>query len=347
MREWLVDLYSDTKTRPSPAMRTAMAQAAVGDEQQGEDVTVQALNERVAAMLGKEAALFLPSGTMANLVSILVHCGRGDEIICEASSHIRHYETGGPASIGGATISPIAGTYGIFTVEAAQAALRPERWNSPRPRLLWIEQTTNLGGGGIWPLATLRSLQRLAQAHKMALHIDGARLLNASVAMKLSPAAYGQVADSLWLDFTKGLGAPFGAVLAGSRAFIDQARRYKHMLGGAMRQAGMMAAGCLYALDHNVERLAEDHAHARLLATGLTEIPGFVLLNVVETNIIIVDVKDTGKSAQEIYDILALSGVRVGVFGPTTLRLITHLDISKQQIEMALNAMLRITQRVS
>ena len=336
--DWKVDLFSDTKTRPSAAMRAAMAAAPVGDEQQDEDPTVAALTGRVAALVGKEAALFLPSGTMANLVSVLVHCARGDEILCEATSHLLHFETGGPAGIAGAVVTPLLGERGMFTRSALEGAIRAPRRNAPRPRLVWIEQTTNLGGGAVWPLAELRAIRAFATSSGLAVHIDGARLMNAAVAHAVDPKQYGAVADSLWIDFTKGLGAPFGAVLAGSTPFIESARRYKHMLGGAMRQGGIMAAACLYALDHNVARLADDHANAALLADGLRLIPGLALPAPVETNIVIADVRASGASASQVAASMARHGVRVGVFGPTTLRLITHFDVSRTQIELALQA---------
>ena len=338
MTAWPVDLYSDTKTSPSAAMRSAMASAVVGDEQQDEDPTVATLNDRVARLLGKDAALFLPSGTMANLISVLVHCRRGDEILAEETSHVLHLETGGPAGIAGATVTPLKGEGGLFTLDVLAAAIRPARRNAPRPRLIWIEQTTNLGGGRVWPLATLEQIRERATWDGLAIHFDGARLLNAAIASGIDPARYGQVADSLWIDFTKGLGAPFGAVLAGSGTFIEEARRYKHMLGGAMRQGGVMAAGCLYALDHHVTRLADDHAAARALALGLAGLPGIKVTNLVETNIVILDVSGTGRSAQAIDAALRETGVRASVFGTSTLRLITHLDLPQDAVERAIAA---------
>ncbi len=339
MIEWQVDLFSDTKTRPGPGMRAAMTTAVVGDEQQDEDPTVAALNGRVAALLGQQAALFLPSGTMANLVSTLVHCARGDEILCEATSHLLHFETGGPAGIAGAVVTPLPGHRGMFTRADLERAVRTPRRNAPRPRVVWIEQTTNLGGGGVWPLSELRAIREYAASSGLSVHIDGARLMNAAVAHGVDPAHYGAVADSLWIDFTKGLGAPFGAVLAGPETFIEAARRYKHMLGGAMRQGGIMAAACLYALDHNVQRLADDHANAARLADGLRRIPGFDVAGPVETNIVIAEIRKAGSSAQQVAASVARHGVRVGVFGPTTLRLITHCDVSSTQIDLALHAL--------
>lgn len=334
MREWRIDLYSDTKTKPSPAMRAAMAEAAVGDEQQDEDPTVAALNGRVAALLGHEAALFLPSGTMANLVSILVHCGRGDEILCEASSHLLHFETGGPAGIAGATVTALTGRRGMFTAETLEAAIRAPRRNAPKPRLAWIEQTTNLGGGAVWPVAQMRAVRETAASHGLAVHVDGARLMNAAVAHGVTADTYGKFADSIWIDFSKGLGAPFGAVLAGSSNFVEAARRYKHMLGGAMRQAGIMAAACLYGLDH-VALLADDHARARRLAAHLNRVSGFCIDGEVETNILIVHLGGTGRTAHDLADAAAAQGVRVGVFGPETLRLVTHRHITDADVDEA------------
>ena len=227
----------------------------------------------------------------------------------------------------------------MFKLNDLKRAIRAPRRNAPRPRVVWIEQTTNLGGGAVWPLGELQGIWAFASSSGLAVHMDGARLMNAAVAHGVEPKQYGALADSLWIDFTKGLGAPFGAVLAGSEAFIEAARRYKHMLGGAMRQGGIMAAACLHALDHNVARLADDHANAALLADGLKRIPGFEIAGPVETNIVIADVSATGASAQQIAARVARRSVRVGVFGPATLRLITHCDVSKAQIELALKAL--------
>lgn len=335
MRKWPIDLFSDTKTRPSPAMREAMANADVGDEQQDEDPTVAALNERVASLLGKESAVYLPSGTMANLASVLVHCSRGDEILCEGSSHVIHLETGGPAGIAGAMVTPLQGTRGIFAPETLETALRSSRRNAPRPRMVWIEQTTNLGGGAVWSVGQLKEMRAIADARNMVIHIDGARLMNAAIAHQVSASQFGALADSVWIDFTKGLGAPFGAVLAGSTDFIERARRYKHMLGGAMRQAGMMAAGCLYALENNITRLSVDHANAKAFANRIDEIPGVTVRGPVETNIVVFDIADAGVPAARLAETLAEAGIRVGVFGPSLLRAITHLDVDQEQIEEA------------
>lgn len=220
MRKWPIDLSSDTKTKPSAGMREAMVQAEVGDEQQDEDPTVAILNERVASLLGKESAVYLPSGTMANLASTLVHCSRGDEILSEGSSHVIHLETGGPAGIAGAMLTSLAGDRGIFSSDTLRAALRSPRRNAPTPRVVWIEQTTNLGGGAVWSVDQLQEIRAIADSRDMVVHVDGARLMNAVVAHAVEASEFGALADSIWIDSTNGLGAPFGAVLAGSADFI-------------------------------------------------------------------------------------------------------------------------------
>ncbi len=314
-------------------MRAAMADARVGDEQQDEDPTVQRLNQRVAQMLAKQRAIFLPSGTMANLISILVHCKRGEEILAEASSHVIHLEAGGPSGIAGAVVTPVIGDRGMLSVAQLDEALRAPRRNAPRTRMVWIEQTTNLGGGAVWPLQLLRDIAAWAAAKGFIVHIDGARLLNAAVAHGVDVSSYGEVAESVWIDFSKGLGAPFGAVLAGSDAFVTEAIRYKHMLGGAMRQAGIMAAACLFALDHNVSRLAKDHDLARRLAAGLGSLEGLEVNGEVETNIVLLDVGASGRTASQIAARLADDGIRVGVFGATQLRLVTHRDVRDDAVD--------------
>lgn len=337
MSDGVIDLYSDTKTRPSDAMRAAMAAAEVGDEQRGEDPTVARLNARVARLLGKEDALFLPSGTMANLVSVLIHCDRGDEILCEATSHLVHFEVGGASAVGGAAINALPGRDGMFEPDTLAAAITVRHRNAPRPRLVWIEQTTNLGGGRVWPLARLQAIRRIADASGLRMHLDGARLMNAAVAHNVPPSSYGAIADSLWIDFAKGLGAPFGAVLAGSAAFVGEARRFKQMLGGGMRQAGIMAAACLYALDHNVERLAQDHARARRLAEELGDLPGIRAASA-ETNIVLVELDADHSDGHTLGDRLSQKGVRVGIFGAHLLRLVTHRDVGDDGIARAVAA---------
>jgi threonine aldolase len=336
----LVDLYSDTVTRPTPAMRQAMAQAEVGDEQQREDPTVNRLQEVVAALLGKEAALFLPSGTMCNQVAFAVHCRAGDEIILHETAHPLLYEAGGPAAMVGAVIRQLSGARGRFTAEQVRRAIHPPVHYMPRSRVVSIEQTANIVGGACWPLAQVEEVCAVASAARLACHMDGARLLNAVVATGTSAAAFAAPFDSVWIDLTKGLGAPVGAVLAGSAAFIEHAWVFKQRFGGAMRQAGIIAAAGIYALEHHVERLAQDHERARELARGLAALPGIAVdADRVETNIVIFDVRETGLSGDEFAGrTLERHGVRFSVLGPTLVRAVTHLDLPADAIDHAIEA---------
>src|SRR5688500_9270996 len=274
-----VNLFSDTQTRPTSAMRKAMAEAEVGDEQRFEDPQVTELCSRVASLLGFEAAVFLPSGTMCNEIAFRLHIRPGgDEAILHRRSHPIIAEAGGPAAFAGAMMNPLDTPLGMFTGDDVRGALRPsgDRY-SPRSRLVSVEQTTNMAGGRVWPLSQLRDVVSVASEAGLRLHMDGARLMNAVVASGVPAAEMTAGFDTAWLDFTKGLGAPLGAVLAGSAELIEEAWRYKQMLGGALRQAGIVAAGALYALDHNVERLAIDHDNAATLARGIAGAPGVTL----------------------------------------------------------------------
>jgi threonine aldolase len=336
-----VNLFSDTQTRPTPAMRRAMAAAEVGDEQRFEDPTVNELQERVAELLGKEAALFLPSGTMCNLIGFRLHVRPGgDEVILDRTAHPVQYEAGGPAALSGAMLNVLEGDGGIFTAAQVEAAVRPagDRYG-PRSRLVSVEQTTNIGGGRVWPLATVRTVLDVAAKHGLRSHLDGARLMNAVVASGVPAAEQAAGFDTAWVDFTKGLGAPVGAVLAASRELIDEAWRYKQMLGGAMRQAGVLAAAALHALDHHVERLATDHANARRLAAGLGDVEGVVIdPERVETNIVVFGVD----AAYEVCGRLWELGVQVAPLGPGRLRAVTHLDVDAAGVDRALAALRQV-----
>ena len=331
-----IELQSDTQTRPTPAMREAMASAEVGDEQGFNDPTVNVLVERVAELFGKERAVFLPSGTMCNQISAAVHCGPGDEIIAERSAHIIGVEAGGASVLARAAPHPIDGERGIFTAEQAEEAVRfPSRY-APRSRVISVEQTANLVGGTVWPLETIREVVSVAQKHELKMHMDGARVLNAVVKSGVSAKAYAEGFDSIWVDLSKGLGCPVGAVLAGSSDFIDQAWRWKQRIGGSMRQAGIIAAAGVYALDHHVERLAEDHENAELLATRLAAIEGLgVEPEHVDTNIIIIDVSASGSDAPTWSQRLGEKGVRLSPIGLNTLRALTHLDVTRAEVEQA------------
>jgi len=329
-----INLYSDTQTRPTPAMRPAMANAEVGDEQRDQDPCVTTLCERVAAMLGQPRAVFLPSGTMANEISMLVHCRPGDEILCDKTSHILNIEGGGPSALAGAVMTGLDGDRGRFTADQVQAAIRPLSRYLPRTRVVSLEQTANLGGGTVWLLAQASAVAEAARAAGLTVHMDGARLLNATCALSVEPAAFGKLCDSVWIDLSKGLGCPVGAVLAGSSDFIDEVWRWKQRIGGAMRQAGILAAAGLYALDHHVDRLAEDQANARAFALALVDCPGVSIdLDSVQTNIVYFDTP--GQDANALVARIAERGVDIGAMGPQTLRVVTHLDVNAAQVTEA------------
>lgn len=340
MKVFPIDLSSDTQTRPTPEMRKAIAEAEVGDEQKREDPSVNRLQEMVAEITGKAAALFLPTGTMCNLIAHAIHCRPGDEIILEATSHPAHFEGGGPAVHSRAMLRSLETTDGIFTPAQVEAAIRPNDAHFPRTRLVCVENTHNLKGGRVWPIEAIRAVAATARKHRLALHLDGARLFNAVVASGVSAKDYCEPFDSCWIDLSKGLGCPVGGVLAGSEDFVAQAWRYKHLFGGAMRQAGIIAAAGVYALEHHVERLAEDHAKARTLAEGLSQIKGIeVDLAAVETNIVVFDIAGTGVDRAEFLERLAPHGVRFSpLMKPTQLRAVTHLDIPADGPERALSA---------
>jgi threonine aldolase len=339
-----IDLYSDTQSRPTKPMRAAIAAAEVGDEQQGRDPTVSKLIERVADLLGKEDALFLPSGTMCNQIALAVQCRPGDEVICDRTSHLINAEGGGAGAIAGVLLRGLAGERGIFTAEQAEAAIRREANTAPRSRLVEIEQTANLGGGAVWPLEAVREVAAMAKRRGLATHMDGARLMNAVVASGVPAKDYARDMDTAWLDLTKGLGCPFGAVLAGTKPFVKEAWRWKQRLGGSMRQAGMMAAAGLYALDHHIDRLAEDHANARALAKGLAGVKG-VKVDPVETNIVFLDISGTGIRSDDFNKALARHGVRLSVTSDTRMRALTHLDIPAAAIPRAVDAIARVALR--
>jgi threonine aldolase len=329
-----INLFSDTQTRPSPGMKDAMTRAEVGDEQNGDDPTVNALCDRMAALTGKQAAMFLPTGTMCNQISILVHCRPGDEILAHESSHIIANEGGGPGALAGAVILGLRGSRGMFDSTTMKAALREKRRNAPPQTLVAVEQTANAGGGAVWPLAQLTDVLSTAHGLGLRTHMDGARLMNAVVAAGVTAQEMAEHCDSVWLDFTKGLGAPLGAVLCGSEAFIDEAWRWKQRLGGSLRQAGICAAACLYALDENVDRLAEDHANARTLARDLAQLPGLVVEEP-ETNLVFFDTRGTGLSADALAQRVRREGVSISTVGPYRMRACTHLDVDAAGVAAA------------
>jgi threonine aldolase len=330
----VINLYSDTQTRPTEEMRRAIATAEVGDEQRAQDPTTLRLQERVAELLGHEAGLFLPTGTMCNQISFRLHARPGgDELILDRSAHPIVAEAGGPAQQAGLMIHPLDGDGGVFTAEQLEAALR-QAGNRylPRSRVVSVEQTTNMGGGRVWPLETMQGVLGAARAHGLRAHLDGARLMNAVVASGVPAARYAGGFDTAWLDFTKGLGAPVGAVLCASRELIAEAWRWKQMVGGAFRQSGIVAAGCLYALDHHVERLAEDHDNARVLADGLAELGVDVVAP--ETNIVIFEVAEPASFIEQ----MARRGVELSGTYDGRVRAVTHLDAGRAEVDEALRA---------
>ncbi len=323
----IYDFYSDTKTKPTAAMRRAVLDCDVGDEQQNEDPTTADLCSRVASLLGKEAAVFLPSGTMCNEIAINVHTSPGDDVICERSSHIINFETGGPAAISSVMISAIDGDHGRFEPDQLRKAVRPGSRHAPTSALVCVEQTANMGGGAVWVPEKLQAVAAEATTAGLKAHMDGARLMNAVVKSGITAETHTEGFDSVWIDFTKGLGAPVGAVLAGSEEFITKAWRVKQRLGGAMRQSGIAASMCIYALDHHVDRLAEDHALATDLGARVSDMALVERVLPVETNIVIFDLAEAAPSAAQLVPELREDGLVVGKFGERRLRIVTHLDV--------------------
>jgi threonine aldolase len=335
-----VDLRSDTVTRPSPEMRRAMAEAEVGDDVFGEDPTAQRLEARVAELLGKEAALFVTSGTLANQLALLLHCRRGDAVVLGEGTHCMTFETGGAAATAGVQFS-IAGKGGLFTAAECEKAILPAADWFPRTRLVVIENTHNVAGGRVQPQAEVVAIAEVARRHGLGLHLDGARLWNAAAATGLALDVLAREADSVSVCFSKGLGAPLGSALVGTRDFIKEARRYRKMLGGGMRQVGVVCAAALYALENHRDNLTRDHALAQKLASGLVQLPGLgVDLPRVETNIVNIDVASL--PARELARRLAAAGVLINATGDTRLRAVTHRDVSPADIDSTLEAFRRV-----
>lgn len=343
----MIDLRSDTVTKPSEAMRKAMASAEVGDDVLGEDPTVNQLQDRIASILGKEAGLFVPSGTMANQVAIKTHIQPGDEIIIDQNAHIFYYECGAAAVISGGQFHCLPGEKGILSAEIINSAIRPPDIHQPATRLICLENSHNRGGGSIYTLENLVGIAQLAANHHIRVHLDGARLFNAALAAKTTVKELALQTDSVCVAFSKGLGAPAGSVICGSAPFIEKAIRFRKMLGGGMRQVGILAAACLYALDNNVERLEVDHQNAKKLAHGLAGINGIIIdPEQVVTNIVLFDVGSTPMDADTFAERLAPAGVLLIPFGPATLRAVTHLDVTTADIDIALEIIQRFLEKV-
>ena len=337
-----VDLYSDTVTRPTAGMRKAMAEAEVGNEQAHEDPTVNRLCEMAAELTGHEAAVYVPSGTMCNAIAYRVYCRQGDSVILDQLAHPIHAEAGGPAALSGCMLTQVdGGRRGVFSGAAVDKAVKPYKRNRPVPKVVSIEQTSNFGGGACWTLDEVKDVAAAAKRNNLALHMDGARMLNAVAATGTSAKDFASECDSTWIDLSKGLGCPVGAVLVGSKDFIEESWRWKHQFGGAMRQAGIVAAAGVHAFEHHVERLADDHANAKRLARGLCQIPGVeVDPEEPETNMVFFDVTSLGMTNFEMSERLLARGVRIGAgYGPRDLmRAVTHLDVDADGVDAALAA---------
>jgi threonine aldolase len=336
-----IDLRSDTVTRPTAGMREAMARADVGDDVYGEDPTVNQLQQRAAELLGKPAALFVPSGTMANQIALLCHCERGDEVLAGEGAHCMLYESGAGSAWAGVGFT-VVGKGGLFEPDELRAAIKPREYHFPRSRLVALENTHNRAGGRVFPQPHVEANAELARAAGLLVHLDGARIWNAAAATGRSPAELAAPADSVSACFSKGLGAPVGSVIAGSRELVARARRFRKMLGGGMRQAGVLAAAALYALEHHLPRLSEDHAHARLLAEGLSRLPGIACaVERVETNIVNFELQ--GPHAARFVATASAQGVRLNAIAPHRLRAVTHLDVSRADIVEALERLSRVS----
>ena len=332
----MIDLRSDTVTRPTPEMRRVMAEAEVGDDVLGDDPTVRRLEARVSDLLGKEAAVYMPSGTMTNQVAIRTWTEPGDEIILEADGHSYFYESGGPAALAGVMCRLIRGERGLFTADQVRAVLRPANEHFPRTKLVAVENTHNRGGGTVWPIDQVADVADAARQAGLKMHLDGARLWNAAVASGISESVYASHFDSVSVCFSKGLGAPIGSALAGGVEFISRARRFRKMFGGGTRQAGIVAAGALYALDHHRQRLAEDHAGAKRLAEGIAPLDGIEIdPATVETNIVIFGV--TAMPAAELVARLGAADVLVLARDAESIRAVTNLDVTADQIEQTID----------
>lgn len=338
----VVDLRSDTVTKPTPEMRQAMFEAEVGDDGYGEDPTVNALEALAAEMMGKEAGLFVTSGSQGNATAMMVHVGKGDEVICEASAHIYGVETGAMAALSGAQPHPVPGVHGKLTPELIEPHVRSRKSNRPKTALIEVENTHNFAGGTYYTPAELAAIRQFADRHSLPIHMDGARIFNAAVAQNINVRELAQYADSIQFCLSKGLAAPVGSLVVGTKDFIQQARRYRNMLGGSMRQAGVIAAAGIVALKTMVQRLCEDHLHARMLADAANGTRLKVDMAAVQTNIVMVDVSPLGMTAVQMVDKLLQHGIKVNPISRDSFRLVTHKDLSRGDIEYAVGILKKV-----
>jgi len=346
MPSTFIDLRSDTATKPTPGMRAAMAAAEVGDDVFGEDPTINRLQEKVAAFLGMEAALFVPSGTMSNQIGIKAHTQPGDELLCETTNHIYVWEAGGPAVLSGVTCRTIEGDYGILDVTQLEDKIRPVNDHYVRTRLVCLENTHNRGGGRVYPIEKIQAISEWAHSNGLMMHLDGARLWNAVVASGIPGAEWGKCFDSISVCFSKGMGAPVGSALAGTKDYIAKSRRIRKLFGGGTRQGGIIAAAALYAMENNLERLADDHRNAQIIAEAIIDTPGLRLdPAVVETNLVWFEVDPDLGTAKDLAAMFKEKGILVSTTGPQIMRACTHLDVSTAQCIQAAETIRQIARK--
>ena len=339
----MIDLRSDTVTKPTPGMLAAMQAAAVGDDVYSEDPTINQLERKVAEYLGTEAALYVPSGTMSNQIAIRLHCRPGEEMICDSTSHVLLWEAGGPAALSGVTTRMVDGQFGILSPSVLEGKIRPKDMHSPQTKLVSLENTHNRGGGNCYKLDDVKAISSWAKSNGLAMHLDGARLWNAIVATGVPAREWAKQFDTISVCFSKGLGAPVGSALAGPKELIDRGRWVRKLFGGAMRQAGYLAAACIYAMDHHIERLAVDHANAKIVAEAVKQVPGLKLTpGKVETNLVWFEVDPAWKTAPALVAELKAKGVMVSALGKIVVRACTHLDVTKADCERAAAAILAL-----
>ncbi|MCE9565240.1 MAG: low-specificity L-threonine aldolase [Planctomycetes bacterium] len=339
----MIDLRSDTVTKPTPGMLAAMSAAAVGDDVFGEDPTINELERRTAAMFGHEAGLFVPSGTMSNQIAVRIHCRPQDEILLETTSHIYLWEAGGAAALSGVTCRTIDGQFGLLNESDFAGKIRPNDMHAVRTRLVSLENTHNRGGGTVYSPEAINGISKWARSNGLATHLDGARIWNAMVVTGVPAKIWGQMFDTVSVCFSKGLGTPVGSALLGPKDLIAHARRIRKLFGGAMRQAGFLAGACLYALDHNIDRLAEDHANAKLVAEAVGEVPGLTLTPAkVETNLVWFEVGGKLGTAKDVANRLKADGVLVAALGEKVIRAVTHLDVTREQCVKAAAAIRKL-----
>lgn len=343
----IIDLRSDTVTKPTLKMREAMAKAEVGDDVYGEDPTVRRLEEMGAALVGKEAALFVPSGSMGNQVALLTHCERGDEVICDSEAHIFHYEMGAASVLAGVQLHPIKNLHEEEGISELTGHFREDIYYLPKTRLICLENTLNRTGGTVMSLEKMAVVYKIAKENGLSVHLDGARIFNAALALQCEASEIGNWCDSVMFCLSKGLGAPVGSLLAGTRQFVEKARRYRKMLGGGMRQAGVLAAAGIVALEH-VHELAEDHEKAKVLAAGLQSVPGMVVdQSRVQTNMVMADVTEAPYTAAKLLAALAENGVKAGTSSRNVIRFVTHRDVSMDDIKEAVETINRVARLLS